>query len=117
MDKTNKVLFAISSILVAISLYISIQITYLAPKFTSMFIDFGAELPQDTRTVLKYHYLGLIAPFIALFSLIYLLKANTSEAIKKTIYLLCLITFILTASWQSYTVEALYTPIIQMGEE
>jgi len=117
MNKINKALFTISSILVAISIFISVQISYSAPQFKSMFLSFGAALPNNTVTVLKFHYLGLILPFIALFTLIYIFKANTSKALKITIYLLSFITFILTIIWQSYTVEALYTPIFEMGEQ
>lgn len=117
MDKTNKVLFTISSILVAISLYLSIQISYSVPQFESMFISFGASLPNNTKALLKYHYLGLIVPFISLSALIYLFKGNTTKALKNTVYLLSLITFILTITWQSYTVNVLYTPIFQMGEK
>ena len=117
MDKTNKALFVVSGILIAISLFISVQISYSAPEFESMFKSFGTNLPNNTRAVLEYHYLGLVAPFIMFFSLIYIFKANTTKGINITVYLLCLVTFIITISWQAYTVEALYTPIFQMGEE
>lgn len=117
MDKTNKALFTMSSILVAITLYLSIQISYSVPQFESMFISFGANLPNNTKAVLKYHYLGLILPFITLFALIYIFKANTTNTLKNTVYLLSLITFILTITWQSYTVDVLYAPIFQMGEK
>jgi len=117
MDKTHKGLYTASSILVAISLYLSIKISYSVPQFASMFMSFGAEIPNDAKIVLQYHYFGLALPLISLFALIYIFKANTSKSSKKAVYLLCLFTFILTIIWQSYTVEVLYTHIYQMGEQ
>jgi len=117
MNKINKILFTISSILVSISLYLSVKISYSVPQFEEMFILFDASLSNETRGVLKYHYFGLLAPILALVSLIYIFKVNTKKILKNTAYGLSVIAFILTLTWQAYTVNVLYTPIIEMGEE
>jgi len=82
-----------------------------------MFISFGANLPENTKAVLKYHYIGLVIPFMAFFGLIYIFKSNATKALRHTIYLFSLITFILTIIWHYYTVDVLYTPIFLMGEQ
>jgi len=117
MDKTNKVLFTVSSILVAISIYLSAQISYSTPQFESMFISFGATIPNNTKAVLEYHYLGLTLPLITISALIYIFKTNATKTLRTTVYLLSLITFILTVTWQSYSTGVLYAHIYQMGEK
>jgi len=107
----------ISSILVSISLYLSVKISYSVPQFEEMFILFDASLPNDTKVVLKYHYFGLLAPISALVSLVYIFKVNAKQILKNIVYGLSVITFILTLTWQAYTINVLYAPIIEMGEE
>jgi hypothetical protein len=117
MDKKDKAFFTVSSILVAISLYLSAQISYSIPQFETMFISFGVEIASNAKAVIKYHYFGLILPFITIFTLIYIFKSNVTKTIKTTVYLLSLITFILTVNWQSYSAGVLYNHIYQMGEK
>ena len=114
MSKTNKILFVISCLLVFISLLIAIQISYSAPQFKVMLKGFDAELPISTINVLEYHYLGLIAPLLALFASIYLVKSKLEQTSKNIVYGLSVIAFVITMSWQSYAVEAMYSPIMQM---
>jgi hypothetical protein len=62
--RINKVLFAFACILVVLSLWVSIRISYAAPAFEELLHNFGAEIGNRTERVLRYHYLGLIAPII-----------------------------------------------------
>lgn len=114
MSQTNKALFTISCILIVISLFISIQISYAASVFEELFQGFGIEIPENTKNVLQYHYLGLIAPFLALFALIYFIKSNLGQTSKNIVYALSVIAFVITISWQPYAAGALYAPIMQM---
>ena len=114
MDQTNKVLFTISCILIAISLFIAIQISYSVPQFETMFKAFDVDLPENTRNVLEYHYLGFVAPLIAFIASIYLVKSKLNQTSKNIVYTLSIIAFITTISWQAYTAEAVYSPIMQM---
>jgi len=114
MSQTNKVLFTISCLLVVISLFIAIQISYSVPQFETLFKNFDAKLPKNTIHVLEYHYLGLISPLLAFFASIYFIKSKLDQASKNIVYALSVITFIITISWQAYAVEAMYTPIMQM---
>lgn len=79
-----------------------------------LFKNFGTNLADNTKFVLTFHYLGLIAPLLALVASIYFIKSNLSQTSKNTVYALSVITFIITISWQSYSIEAMYTPIMQM---
>lgn len=114
MSRTNKVLFALSSILVGLSLWISFQVTYAIPAFEELFDNFGTQINDKTQFVLEYHYLGLIAPIIALIASVYFIKANLSQTHKNTVYIFSVITFVLTVNWHFYASDALYTPIMQM---
>lgn len=114
MSRTNKVLFTFSSILVVLSLWISIQISYAAPVFEELFYNFGTEISDKTKFMLKYHYLGLIAPIIALIASVYFIKVNLGQTYKNLVYIFSVITFITTVNWQFYAADALYTPIMQM---
>ena len=114
MNRTNKALFTISCILVAISLFLSIQISYSAPIFEELFQSFGTEIAENTRNVLQYHYLGLIAPILTLFACIFFIRSKLNQTSKNIVYALSVIAFVITISWQAYTIEALYTPIMQM---
>lgn len=114
MSQGNKVLFAISCILTVLSLWISFQISYAAPAFEELFTSFGTEISNETKIVLKYHYLGLMAPIIALIASIYFIKVNLNQANKNLVYIFSVITFVITVNWHFYAADALYTPIMQM---
>ena len=114
MSKTNKILFIISCVLIALSLYLSIQISYAVPQFEKLFESFGTELTDNTKNILKYHYLGLIMPFIALISSIYFFKYTPKQSYKNIFYALTVITFVVTLSFQASVSEAMYAPIMNM---
>ena len=114
MSKTNKILFTISCVLVVLSFYISIQISYAVPQFEKLFESFKTEISGSTKFVLEYHYLGLIMPFIALIASIYFIKYNPKQTSKNIIYALTAITIVVTLTWQVYTAEAMYAPIMNM---
>jgi hypothetical protein len=114
MSQTNKALFTISCILVAISLFISIQISYATIVFEELFQSFNAEISENTKNVLEYHYLGLIAPFLALIASIYFIRVTLDQTAKNIVYALSIIAFIITVSWQPYATNALYEPIMLM---
>lgn len=102
MSKTNKILFTISCLLVVLSLYISIQISYSVPQFGKLFESFKIEISESSKFVLEYHYLGLIMPFIALIASIYFIKHNPKQTSKNIIYALTAITVVVTLTWQVY---------------
>ena len=114
MSKTNKILFTISCILVVLSLYVSIQISYAIPQFEKLFEGFKTEISGSTKFVLEYHYLGLIMPLIAMFASIYFIKSNPKQTSKNIIYVLTVITIVITLTWQVYAAEAMYAPIMNM---
>ena len=114
MSKTNKILFVISCVLIALSLYLSIQISYAVPQFEKLFKSFGTELTDKTNNILKYHYLGLILPFIALIASIYFIKSTLKQSHKNIFYALSAITFVVTLSFQTSVSEAMYAPIMNM---
>ncbi len=93
----------------------AIQISYSVPEFEAMFKGFGVELPKRTINVLKYHYLGLVIPLIALFASVYFVKNKLEQTSKNIVYGVSVIAFVTTVSWQAYAVEAMYSPIMQMG--
>ena len=114
MSRTNKVLFTFSFLLTVLSLWISFQISYAAPAFEELFHNFGTEISDKTKIVLEYHYLGLIAPIIALIASVYFIKVNLDQTYKNLVYILSVITFVITVNWHFYASDALYTPIMQM---
>lgn len=93
MTRTNKVLFTISCILVAISLFLSIQISYSAPVLEELFQSFDTEIAGNTSNLLQYHYLGLIAPILALFACIFFIRSKLNQTSKNIVYALSVITF------------------------
>ena len=114
MSKTNKILFTISCVLIALSLYSSIQISYAVPHFEKLFEGFGTEITDNAKYILKYHYLGLILPFVALITSVYFIKSNLKQSSKNIFYTLSVITFVVTLSLQVYTSETMYASVMNM---
>ena len=114
MSQTNKALFTISCILVVISLFVSIQISYATTVFNELFQSFDFEIPENTKNVLEFHYLGLIAPFLAFIASIYFIRFKLSQTSKNIVYALSVIAFVITISWQPYAAGALNAPIMQL---
>lgn len=114
MSDTNKTLFTISCIITAISLFAAILTSYSISQYGELFQNFDANLPENTKNLIDYHYFGLVAPFLALLALIYLHKSKLDQTFKNIIYALAIITFIVTISWLSYADELMYSAIMQM---
>lgn len=97
-----------------ISLLTAISISYSVPQFEIMFKSFNTGLPQNTKNVLEYHYLGMTAPLLSIVALIYFYKSQLNQRSKNIVYALSMITFIITVSWHGYASELMYSSIMLM---